>query len=93
MCVIGAPAWYVFFVIELEALLIALLSTTLSLIILWAGLIGFQDILSSQFGLQVSANIFTFKTLMVFAIVIATTFLAAAIPSTMAYRSAKVTIR
>lgn len=91
--VIGAPAWYVFFVIELEALLIALLSTTLSLGVLWLGLIGFQDILSSQFGLQISSNIFTLKTLAVFAIVIATTFLAAAIPSTMAYRSAKVTIR
>ena len=91
--VIGAPAWYIFLIVELEAILIAIISTAISLCVLWLGLFSLQDTLLSEFGLQVSGNIFTLKALTVFGILLATTIVAAAIPSAMAYRTAKVMIK
>jgi len=91
--VIGAPAWYIFLIVELEAILIAIISAAISLSVLWLGLFSLQDTLSSEFGLQVSGNIFTLKALTVFGILLATTIVAAAIPSAMAYRTAKVIIK
>lgn len=86
--VIGVPAWYIFLVVELEAVLIALLSSAISTIALWAALMGFQSALTTEFGLQISVNIFSLKNLAILALVLLATVIAAAIPSIMAYRSA-----
>jgi putative ABC transport system permease protein len=85
--VIGAPPWYIFIIVEIEAMLITLMSSLISIITLWAVLIGFQSSLTAEFGLQVSVNLFSFKNLQILLLVLIATVIAAAIPSAMAYRS------
>ena len=87
--IIGAPPWYIFAVVELEAMLIALISTLISIISLWVVLISMQSTLAAEFGLLVSSNVFSIKSLQILALVLLATMIAAAIPSAMAYRSAK----
>ena len=86
--VIGAPPWYIFFIVELEALLIALISSFISIVMLWALLMGFQSALSAEFAVQISVNVFSIKSLQILLLVLMATVIAAAIPSVMAYRSA-----
>ena len=87
--IVGSPPWYIFAVIELEAILIALISTLISIVSLWAVLILIQSTLAAEFGLLVSANIFSLKNMQVLGLVLLATMIAAAIPSAMAYQSAK----
>ena len=86
--IMGAPPWYIFMIVELEAVLMALVSSILSAVMLWAVLMVFQSTLAAEFGLQVSLNLLSVKNLYILLLVLLATVIAAAIPSAMAYRSA-----
>ena len=58
---------------ELEAVLIALLSSAISIMALWAALMGFQSTLTTEFGLQISVNVFSLKNLAILALVLLAT--------------------
>ena len=91
--VIGAPSWYIFLIVELEALLIALLSSVISFGVLWALLTGFQSALAAEFGMQISGNLFSTNSLQIILLALIATAIAAAIPSIMAFRSANFVIK
>lgn len=86
--VIGAPPVFLFFLIELEALLISLFSILLSVSILYAGLAVMSEVFTSGFGLQISTDILSESNVLVLLWVVCATMIAAAIPSLGAYRSA-----
>lgn len=90
--IIGAPPSYIFLIIELEAILIALISTGCSLLALTSVLIAFQSTLTAELGLRLSANLFSMNNLLILGLVQIAAIIAAAIPAAMAYRSAKYTI-
>ncbi len=87
--VIGAPPIFIFLMIELEALLICLLSTGLATALLYLSLVIASDFLTSGFGLHISINILSGNNILLILIVISLTILAAAIPSLSAYKNAK----
>jgi len=87
--VIGAPPVYLFLLIELEALLISFLSIFIGSLGLYFGLYVARDFLSTSFGLHIGSNIFSNSNLFFVLLVIASTLIAAAIPSLTAYNSAK----
>lgn len=90
--IIGAPPSYIFLIIELEAILIALIGSGCSLLALTSVLIAFQSTLTTELGLRLSANLFSMNNLLILALVQIAAIIAAAIPAAMAYRSAKYTI-
>lgn len=87
--VIGAPPRFLFFLIELEALLITVLGVILGGVLLTFSLLFLQDYMLSQFGLRVSADIFTEHSLYLSLLVIVSSALVAAIPSFFGYRNAR----
>lgn len=87
--VVGAPPFFLFLLIQLEALFITIFSLILGAGTLAISLIVAQDFLISQFGLYISANIMSENALyFIFGIIIATVLIAL-IPSLNAYRRAK----
>lgn len=90
--IIGAPPHYIFFIIELEAILIALIGTGLSLLVLTSVLIAFQSTFAADLGLRLSTNLFSMNNLAILGLVQIATIMAAAIPAAMAFRSAKYTM-
>lgn len=90
--VVGAPPAFIFLLIQLEALIISLLSIGLGTVVLLLGLASASDFLSSSFGLHIGANIFSQNNLIFISLIIAATIIAAAIPAFSAYRNAKAII-
>ena len=88
--VIGAPPYFLFFLIELEALLITLLSCVLAAAFLTACLVLLRDYLVSNFGLHMEINLFTENSFYLFTALISTSIIIAVIPSFSGYRQAKV---
>lgn len=86
---IGAPAYFLFLLIQVEALLITLLSCGLGLSLLSTCLWLFGDELVSQFGLNIAANLLTLNTLYVTMATMIASVLIAIIPSLTGYRHAK----
>jgi putative ABC transport system permease protein len=86
--VIGAPASYLFLLIELEALLISFISMLLGTAGLYLSLIITRDLLSSNFGLHIGLNILSLNNTLLLLLVTGSTLIAAAIPSLTAYRVA-----
>ncbi len=86
---IGAPAYFLFLLIQAEALLITLLSCGLGLSLLSTCLWLFSDELVSQFGLNIAANLLTLNTLYVIMATMIASVLIAIIPSLTGYRHAK----
>ena len=86
--VIGAPASFLFLLIELEALLVSFVSMTIGSVGLYLSLIIARDALSTDFGLHIGLNILSFNNIMFLALVAGSTIVAAAIPSFTAYKSA-----
>lgn len=84
---IGASPWFIFLLIELEALLITLLGVLLALFGLWLSIATCQSWLSGRYGLFVSANIWSENVFVLLAIIIGAAFLMALIPAVGAYRS------
>lgn len=87
--VIGAPAYFLFFLIELEALLIALLSCVLATGLLAACLVFLQDYLVSHFGLHIGINFLTENNLYLMLAMICASAIVAIIPSFSGYRQAR----
>lgn len=86
--VIGAPPIFLFLLIELEAVMICLLSFLVGIISLYGGLWFAADSLAVNFGLHIGLNILTESSRTMLLIVAGLTIIAAAVPSFMAYRSA-----
>lgn len=85
----GAPPYFLFFLIELEALLITLLSCIFGIGILAACLIFLREFLASSFGVNIEVNIFTIHTLQLLTAVITTSMLISCIPSFNGYLQAR----
>lgn len=88
MRAIGAGPGVIFILIQAEALLISLIATVSSILLVWLTLVASGDWLSEHYGLFIETNIFNMDTLIISAIVMAATFLVAAIPAIGAYRRA-----
>lgn len=88
--VVGAPAYYLFLLIELEALLITLLSLASGAGLLALFLALSQDYLASHFGLHIEINLFTQNSLYLMAAMISASIMVAVIPSLSGYRQAKI---
>tara|TARA_A100001011_G_scaffold389042_1_gene469810 strand:- start:1453 stop:1887 length:435 start_codon:yes stop_codon:yes gene_type:complete len=87
--VVGAPPFFLFLLIELEAILISLTSIFLGAIMLYFCLELVRDLLISHFGLHITSNIFSNSSPIFLIFVIFATLLAAAVPSFTAYKSGK----
>jgi len=87
--IIGAPPLFLFLLIELEALLIAMISCALGATILILSLFFAQNFLASYFSLQISINIFSLNTLTIVIAMLCTSVLVATIPSVMGYQQSK----
>ena len=88
--VVGAPPLFLFLLVELEALLISVVSILFGAAILYLSLITVSDVLAADFGLNISANILSKNNLFLILLVILSTIIAAAIPSLKAYKSASI---
>ena len=88
--VIGAPAYFLFFLIELEALLIALVSCVLGAGLLAACLAFSQDYLVSHFGLHIGINFLTASNLYLMLTIILASAVVAIFPSFSGYRQARI---
>lgn len=87
--IVGAPAHFLFLLIQLEALLITVLSCALGAGLLAASLAFFKDYFVSQYGLHIEINLLTQNTLYLFSAVISASVIVAVIPSLSGYRKAR----
>ncbi len=88
--VLGAPPYYLFFLMELEALLICLAGMLLGVVALYVCLAAIEDALFANFGLHLDPSVFTLEGAVIMLLVLAAALLAAAIPSMRVYSRAKV---
>ena len=88
--VIGAPPIFLFFLIEIEAVLVSFISILIGGAGLTITLIVSNDFLSYNYGLHVDAQILSVDSIRYALLVIGATAFAAAIPALAVYRSAKV---
>jgi len=87
--IVGASPIFLFLLIELEALLIILLSTWLGMSMLYVCLIVAGDFLASEYGLYIQSNILSESALYLVLIVVVANLVVAAIPALSIYRRAK----
>lgn len=85
---VGARPGYLFILVEMEVVLLTLLSMLSAAILLVAGLWLVQPVLSSQYGLFISLNPFDLYTLYWAGAILLLSAILGAIPSWLAYRSA-----
>lgn len=85
---IGASPFFIYWLIEVEALLITLISTLFSIVLLTVGLALSKNYLLTQYGLSIDLNVLTINTLSVIGVLLLLTILAAVPPSFMAFREA-----
>ncbi len=86
---IGASPLFLFLLVELEALLVSLVSVVLGASTLYITLSAMGDFLTAKFGLQISANIASEGNLELAILVILSTIVAAAIPAVSVYKNAR----
>ncbi len=87
--VLGAPPYYLFLLMELEAVLICLSGMLLGMLSLYLGLLAVEEALFTHFGLYLNPTLFTTEGLIIMLLVLAAALLAAAIPSMRVYAQAK----
>jgi putative ABC transport system permease protein len=87
--VLGAPPYYLFFLIELEAFLICLLGMSLGIASLYLCLLVVEEVLFANFGLHLNPSVFTVEGLVIMLLVLAAALLSAAIPSMRVYNQAR----
>ena len=87
--IIGAPPHFLFLLIELEALLITMLSCVLGAGLLASCLMFFKDDLVAQFGLHIEVNILTEQSLFLIGAILLASIIVAVIPSLSGFRKAK----
>ncbi|TQV88566.1 ABC transporter permease [Aliikangiella coralliicola] len=90
--VVGAPSVFLFFLIQIETLMITIVSLILGAGILAISLAVAQDFLISRFGLPVSSNILSESAAYYALGIIAASIVIAIIPSLKAYSKAKINI-
>ena len=88
--IMGAPPMVLFLLIELEALIITLVSCVLGAGLLTACLATLKDYFASQYGLDIEINLFTQNSIYLLAAVISASVFVAVIPSLSGYRKARV---
>lgn len=87
--VIGAPNWYIFCLIELEAVMISLLAILIGGLGLTAALIIASEFLSSTLGVVLSTSIISYETAFISTLIVGLTILLSAIPALSAYVKAR----
>lgn len=87
--VLGASPLYLFFLVELEALLICLLGILLGVVILYLSLILTQESLFAQFGLHLDTMLLDSGSAWMMLLVVAAAAIAAAVPALRVYSEAK----
>lgn len=85
---IGAGPFIIFMLLQAEALLISGVGCVSGLLIVWGVTTLGNNWLSESYGLFVSANVFTFESMVILAIVLLSTCIVSFIPAWRAYRNA-----
>ncbi|CAH0992369.1 hypothetical protein SIN8267_02488 [Sinobacterium norvegicum] len=88
--IIGASPMFLFLLIEMEALLISAVSIVLATGGLYVGLLLTEGMLASHFGLHIGTSIISNSSLLFILLIVSATIVAAALPSFLAYKHAKV---
>ncbi len=86
--VIGAPAFFLFLLIQLEALLISFMSMLIGTTSLYLCLIMTRDLLATDFGLHIGLNILSYNNILLLLLVVSATVVVSTIPSFTAYKRA-----
>ncbi len=86
---IGASPLYLFSLIQIEALLISATGFAAGCALLTGGLLMAQDSIAAQFGVHISASVFSQHTVLILLLILIATAVVASIPSFHAYRNAK----
>ena len=86
--VIGAPAFFLFLLIQLEALLISFVSMLIGTASLYLSVFMARDLLSTNFGLHIGLNILSYNNILFLLLVVSATLVVSTIPSFTAYKSA-----
>ncbi|ABD81231.1 ABC transporter permease [Saccharophagus degradans] len=84
---IGASPWFIFSLIQLESLLIVLISIGVAVLSLWLGLELTQDMLISKYGLNISSWIFSNEKMLPVGLLLLATMLISTIPCIATYRA------
>lgn len=87
--IIGAPPYFLFLLIELEALLITLLGCLLGAALLMACLASLQGYLVAEYGIYIASNILTKHSGYLLMSIIMASIVVAIIPSLSGYRKAR----
>lgn len=85
---VGANPWYLFWLIQLEVLLLTVLSMLAAALFLVVSLWAIQDTLAAHYGLFISINPFSLQTLYWAGAILMATAVLACIPAFAAYRRA-----
>jgi putative ABC transport system permease protein len=85
----GAKPSFVFWLLQLEALSIALGASVFAVLLVTGVIFLSNDWLLAEYGLSLSANILSVHTLWMIGVVLIATFVIALIPSIGAYRNAR----
>ena len=86
--ILGAPPYYLFLLIEMEAVLIALAGMLLGGASLYVALILVEDALFANFGLYLEADLLTLEGLSILGAVLLSAIVVAAVPSVQIYTTA-----
>lgn len=87
--IMGAKPSFVFWLLQLEALSIALGASVFAVLLVTGLILLSNDWLLAEYGLSLSANILSVHTLWMIGVVLIATFVIALIPSIGAYRNAR----
>jgi putative ABC transport system permease protein len=87
--VMGAKPSFVFWLLQIEALSIALSACVISVVSVMCLILFGSDYLLSEYGLSISANILSIDTIWVICVVLLSTFVITLLPSVGAYRDAR----
>ncbi|MBX2808648.1 MAG: ABC transporter permease [Cellvibrionaceae bacterium] len=85
---VGAPAGFIFWLIQTEVVLITLLGMLFGLLFLWLSLLVAHPFIGDHFGLHLSTNLLTSNNAIYMASILVTAMVLATLPALMAYRRA-----
>ncbi|QTH65112.1 ABC transporter permease [Psychrosphaera ytuae] len=84
---LGARPVFVFSLIQLEVIIITLVSMIVAVVVLWLGMMMAQQYLATQMGLFIDANVLTVETLWLLTFVLLGSVVIGMIPAVKAYKS------
>jgi putative ABC transport system permease protein len=87
--IVGAPPGFLFILFQIEALLISVISILTGSALLYLSLVIAQKQISTQLGLHLGTNLFTYSSLIIAISIILATTLVASLPAFQAYTQAK----